>query len=225
MSSSRLNETSKKRKVSETEVFQFTKSITQMTKAQETFKKSIETFQHLNSEVFGNLEIKLEQEQKKFQNVIDSKKQEIALLEEEFERKKKNGKLDVEYAVKAHKLDVASKFLSENDMTAVKTEQWSLINKELAQLKANYKSDLELTLFNERKLHEGNVASIKKELRLIQEAKEAKLQASLDQKDQQVLVLKETIKDLKRDVTAQRELTRDVAKAARPQAQVYHPQK
>ena len=75
----------------------------------------------------------------------------------------------------------------------------------------------------ERKQADVKIEQFNKTTKLRQEAAVAKVTAQLEQKDQQIKVLQDTIQGLKKEVEAQRSLTKQVAEYSRPVVQQHYP--
>jgi chromosome segregation ATPase len=191
---------------------QLTKAINSLMKTQDTFGKNLDALSTLITDQLGDIELRLANKQK----ALDE-------LKEEYDRQLKNRKIEVDQAIKVYGYEEALKILADRKEVPVDAADYQELKAEVETLKQEMKEAVDSAVKKERERAERELSRELKTQMLENDAKQAEASAQLSQKQKEVEVLEKQIKSLQSDLEKQRELTRSVAEAARPQAPVYAP--
>ena len=196
----------------ESERMRIEKAILALHKSREAFTQSTAKCDEMINEIFTDLDRKLEH-----------KKRDLSEIEEEYTRKLKSRKLDVEHEIKAYRYEAAKTILNERDEVPVLKQTWNDLQNRVDNCMAEADQKIEAVKKEERKQADTKIEQFNRTTKLQQEAAVAKVTAQLEQKDQQIKVLQDTIQGLKKEVEAQRSLTKQVAEYSRPVVQQHYP--
>ena len=175
-------------------------------KTQEGFMKAVAAVETLIQDVFEGLEMKLERKQR-----------ELSELDADFIRKKNANRIAVDQDLAAYGYEGALKILSQRGEKAVNAVEDEKLKSERETLSHRYQQSEQEAVEAEKQRGHRHLQQMLETTKLQQEAAVAKVEAQLEQKDREIAVLRETITGLKEDLEKQRQLTKSVADAARPQ--------
>lgn len=187
-----------------------TRSINTITKNMQSFEKSVGECKQLIEEGLTDLEIR-----------TTLKRKAMGELDEEYEHKKKSRKIDLEQDLRAHGFEEAVRILKEQKFTAIQDDELHKLKTELAEIKAEGKTQLESALNAERQRFQRDMEVFKTTSSLQNQTEVAKLTANVEKLQDHIKVLENTINAQKNDIDKQRELTKQVAESARPQPAFY----
>lgn len=196
----------------ESERMRIEKAILALHKSRDAFTQSTTKCDEMINEIFGDLDRKLEH-----------KKRDLNEIEEEYTRKLKSRKLDVEHEIKAYRYDAAKSILKEQHEVPISEDKLEELQDKVDNCMADADQKIEAVKKEERKQADLKIEQFNRTTKLQQEAAVAKVTAQLEQKDQQIKVLQDTIQGLKKEVEAQRSLTKQVAEYSRPVVQQHYP--
>jgi hypothetical protein len=183
-----------------------TKALQGVTKAEDGFSKSVTKLSELLTDTFNDLETRLEAKQK-----------DLDELKLRYEQEEKNKKIEVDQNVRAYAYEAAKKILTERKEVAVREEDYEQLREDYSELRATKEQEIRDSVSAERKRNDQHNEALKRTLELQKQAEVAQVEARLETQIQHIEVLKSTIENLKNDLQAQRELTKDVAQAASKQ--------
>jgi len=183
-----------------------TKALQGVTKSEDGFTKSVTKLNELLTETFADLETRHAAKQK----ALDD-------LKLRYEQEEKNRKIAVAQNVRARAYDAAKQSLTERKEVAVRSEDYEQLREDYSELRATKEQEIRDSVSAERKRNDQHNEALKRTLELQKQAEVAQVEARLETQIQHIEVLKSTIENLKNDLQAQRELTKDVAQAASKQ--------
>lgn len=182
--------------------FALTKAVQQMNQKQEAFLAGVETFKALSAD----LELR-----------YSSKRKQLDDLDEEFVQKQKTRKFELELALKEEGYQRAVQILAERGETALQTAEWNKLKEEYEVLKRDKAKEVSEVRVAEAQKWVAEKKQLEEMSKLRHEAENAKHVAELDQFKTHIKVLQDQISDLKKDADKQRDLTKALAEANRPQ--------
>lgn len=180
------------------------KNISSLSTKQDAFMKAVEALNGFSEETLLELDLK-----------IQNKNLELEELEKTLKNKEIDGKIECDQKIKEYKLEAALKILEENGLVSVKESELESLKTEVDELKTAEKLLVEETTKKLEAQHKKAVTAITTNSELKHKADHASLTATVEQKTNEIEVLKTTIKNLTEELKLQRELTKDVAMASK----------
>jgi hypothetical protein len=177
---------------------QLTKSIQNIGKQQDGFKKAVDQF----NELFTDVELRIQAKQKELTN-----------LDEHFLREKKNKEIDLSQSIRQFGYDEAVRILAERKQQAVSMEEFSKLQKDYANLVSGQDRAVAEAVAKEEETSRRNLEHAMHTAKLEYEMKQAKESAENKQLQQQIQILNNQVDSLRGEIEAQRVLTKDVASA------------
>lgn len=212
---------------SESERLLLAKAIASLTQTQASFIESVEHYKSITEESLRQVDLEMDIKKKEFAEQSKQLDKEFSEKNEEldsdYKKKKleydqelKNKKIDVEQELREHKYDAITQML-ENDFNeiAVDKDEYDALQGELMQLRDSYEKDLEKAKVELRNAHAKELNASIGSNNLKHTAETAELTASVKQQEREISILNSTIENLKKELAAQRELTREVAVAGK----------
>lgn len=201
---------------------EFPKAVTSLKKYQEYFVKGVETCRLLiESQIEENL-LKINHQSSQIDQLEQSYLKKTKDMEEDFQRQSKARRIDLEQELKSFGYGKAKDILAERDEIAIEVVKLNQLKAQLQEAQRDHKEELESAVRREKERAQRHLASFEKTTKLQQEAAVAKVQAQLEQKDEQIKVLERTIRDQKEEMVAARELVGRVADSQRAPAVHHH---
>lgn len=157
-------------------------------------------------------------------NQIDYNKNLIHELDLEYENHKKDKEIKLKLFIDEYKDTAIQDFLKDQNKMSIDIDEYKKLVASSELLVEQHKKELEDTLSKEKAKNKQSMEYVTKTLELQKIADVAKVTAQLDTKTEQIKFLYETIESLKKDLNAQRELTKDVALAAASSGQRFQQQ-
>lgn len=191
----------------------FTKAIQDITKAQETFGKNVETLNDVINNTFSEIELKL-----------GAKQKELNDLEEKLANEERKRKLELDLSLKEYGYKSALEIISERGEVAVPSVSYNELQKMYDDLKQCKDNDVKRAVKNEQDRNSEHIKILTQTLELKNQAEVAKVQAQLETQVNQIQLLEKTIERITNDLDEQRKLTKDVALASSKQVPMYIPQ-
>ncbi len=146
---------------------------------------------------------------------IEAKRFELDDLKKEIEHKVRNGKIDIDVALKEYRRDGAVEMLKALHEAVIPEKELEMLKTEVDGLRNN----LEVTTAKIRKeeveRREKAIGYATRNLELTHKADNATVIATSEQREREITNLKSTIEDLRKEINAQRDLTKSVAEAGR----------
>lgn len=136
---------------------------------------------------------------------------EIADLNVRKQQEIENDKFEIELAYKQNSRDFVNQFLTANQLELISRDELSDLKRAIAERDQTIKAEVAKEVAIRTKQMEADFKI--KELQL--ENTQATVKADLDQKNQQIRYLEDNIKRLSDEITAQRELTKNIAEAGK----------
>ena len=185
---------------SELELIKYTQ---QLVKTQDTFSKVMDEYKNF---IASQLQEQL--------TTIGYNEQRLHDLEKQYEAMKKDKQVELDLYVKEFKRQSIDKFLEEFKERAVLVEDYQRLITDNEQLRQDASQSIDKAVAEERARNKQTQEYTKRTLELQKNAEVAKVTAQLETQKEQIQFLYDTIDSLKKDINAQRELTKDVANAA-----------
>lgn len=180
------------------------KNISALSTKQDAFMKAVQALGDFNEETLLELDLK-----------IQNKNLDLEELKKTLKNKEIDGKIECDQKIKEYKLEAALKILEENGLVSVETSELENLKTEVSDLKTAEKLLVEDTTKKLEGQHKKAITAITTNSDLKHKAEHATLTASVEQKEKEITVLKETISNLTSELKFQRELTKDVAMASK----------
>lgn len=194
---------SKSKKSAASDRLEFAKALNGLTAKQDAFIKAVEAVNTFNAETLQRLDME-----------IDDKKQELEELSKQFERLKKDGQIETDQLLAEHKYNGALQILSELDEVPIKSSELTQLRAELEKLRSGHEAELEAALKAERTSSQKALQMAIRSKDLEHKAEIAELSAGNKQLTNEITSLHNAISNLKEEIAAQRDLTREVAQAS-----------
>lgn len=183
---------------------ELTRAIQKIIKNQDDFMSSVSNLTNYTDETFNDLNLQ-----------IESKKVEIENLGCEYENKRIQFDIETSHYYAEHKYEGALSFLRERGEESIQSEELSKMRVEISQLKESHEKEINDAITKEKVESKKAIASITQNMELQHKANIAELNASVKQQKNEIISLHNTVSSMKEDITAQRELTKDVALASK----------
>ena len=190
-------------KTNESEKLQLARAINNITKSREAFNSAVESFNALEQEHLKDLDLRIEE-----------KHQELKDAEESLSQKRKRGEIDCENDLAEHRRTAAVDFLEATREVPVEAAVLEKLRADLARAQTEFDSAVAQAHSEEKAKGQSQLNAALRQQELTNKAEVATLQAQLDQKEREIEVLHETIRNLRQEVSEQRQLTKDVAASA-----------
>lgn len=198
---------------STSERLELAKAISNLSSKADGFIKAVESFQQFNADKLTQLDLDIASRKAELQDIRDRIAYDI-----------KNGKIEVDQTLKEYKREGAVKILTELNEVVILEEKWTQLNEELKVLRAGYEGAVAEVRKEEASKKAEAIAQITKNHDLKNKADLAELVALNKQQEREITNLRATIQELRSDITAQRQLTREVAEASgKGGGGYYHP--
>lgn len=191
-----------KSSTSDSERLQLTNAINNLMTRGDSFVKALEELQEFNKETLTNLDIKIDVKKKEYQDMCIS-------LENDFT----NLKIKLQQDLNEFKVVACKEILSGVGMIAVDEKEYDKINNDYQGILSTMEEKISNEIHQEKVKHQDqlNIALNTKDLQ--HKAETATYKSQIEQQTKEIQVLKDTITNLKQEIAAQRELTKEVAQA------------
>ncbi len=186
------------------ERLELAKAISGMTAKQDAFIKAVETMETFNEEALKKLDLEME-----------SRKQDLAELEKNIERIKKNGQIEVDQFLSEYKYTAATKILNERKEEPIESTVLEKLHNELSTLKEGRQDEIDAMKAKEKEKSTRAMKAALSNSDLKHKAEIADLSAENKQNKHEISTLQKTIDNLTKELACQRELTKQVAEASR----------
>lgn len=197
---------------SSSERLQLAQSIAKITSTQDSFAKAVEQMKDFSTEMLKNLDLE-----------IDTKREELQRLENEFNNRMKDEQIKAEQALREFKYRGALEILKETDEVAINSEELAQLREKVSSADQRLQGELEKLRKEEKSSAQAAMSAALTNMNLTHKAEIAKITAENEQRVNDIENFKNTISTLQKEITAQRELTRQVAESSRaaPIAQTF----
>lgn len=180
------------------------KAINALSAKQEAFVKAVEMMNELKKE-----------EILKYDLEIEAKQDELDRLDEEFKHKLKSKQIETDHLISEYQYDGALKILKDRDEVPIGAEEYRRIKEELNHLKTDIDKRVGDAVSIEKAESKRAIQSAISNAQLTHKAETAVLSATVDQQRKEIETLQRANDKLNDEIAAQRELTKQVANAAR----------
>jgi len=194
---------SKSKKSSASDRLAFAKALNGLTAKQDAFIKAVEAVNEFKADTLTRLDME-----------IDDKKQELEELSKRFERLQKDGQIETDQLLAEHKYNGAVQILNDVQEVPIKSSELTQLRTELEKLRNGQATELEEALKSERTSAKRGLEMAIRNKELEHKAHVAELTAGNKQLTNEISSLHQAIANLKEEIAAQRELTREVAQAS-----------
>ena len=195
------------------ERLELAKAISNICSKTEAFVTATENFKNFSKDALVKLDLD-----------IEAKRLELDDLRKQIEHSIKNGKIDVDVALREYKREGAVNMLKEMNETAISNKELQNITKELNELRTNFDAAVASVKKEEAEKREKAIQYATRNMELTHKAENATIIALSEQREREISNLKSTLTDLRNEISAQRDLTRSVAEAGRQMSYVQQPQ-
>lgn len=202
MTANKAPRASRATKVPEDPQYALAKAVQQMNQKQEAFLAGVEALRGLSTD----MELR-----------YASKRKQLEEVDEELLQKQKTRRFELELALKEEGYQRAVQILKDRGELALPTKDWTQLREEHEVLKRDKAKEVLAVVTSEREKWLLEKKQLEEMSKLRHDAENAKHVAELEQFKTHIKVLQEQIKDLKSDADKQRDLTRSLAEASRPQ--------
>lgn len=186
-----------------------TKAIIAIKKQQESFEKAAMDCRKLVDEHFSDLELK-----------TSAKRKAMEELDEQFEQTKRSKKIDLDNVLKEYGYSEAVKTLQARSEVPISSADLAKLKTDLEFYKKDHSQQLAEVAKSEKDKYEKEMKNYQTVSDLKHQTDLAQKESSIKQLKDHIAVLDNQIKSLQQDVDKQRELTKSVSEASRPQ---YYP--
>lgn len=183
---------------------EFSKAILLLSNKQEAFVKSVEVVNQFVADIRSDL-----------RTDIQAKWLESENLKTSVANERKNLEIETEQNIKQFKYKAAVEILTARDEVPIMKSELQQLRDELARTQKDIESRIETALTMEKDRSKRAVESAVNQCRLKHAAESAELRAKVDQQTVSNKNLLENIVNLKEEVAAQRQLTKEVAMAGK----------
>lgn len=183
------------------------KSISALTAKQDAFTKAVESLKLLNEEALLDLDLQIEQ-----------KTNEITELEKKLKNDEIDEKIRIDQDLKKYGYEAAEKIIEEHGKVAMYQEDYDDLKTSYDTLVKNKDEEIKKIREEEHAKHKKELNACISNIELKYKAEHAELNAKVAEKDNEVKLLNRTIDSLRDEIKLQRELTKEVAVAAKQSA-------
>jgi hypothetical protein len=199
----------------------FPKAVSSLKKFQETFVSAVGDCRQLIDVQIEENVLKIQHQIQQLEDLDVQYEKKQRQHDEDYERKCTSMRIDLEQALRTFGYVKACEIIKEHGEVTIDKEKLVLMQRDLLMAKADHKQEVDTAVGREREIAKQQLSQYEQTTKLQQEAAVAKVQARLEQKDDQIKVLNQTIQSLKEEVVAARELVGRVADSQRA-PEVHH---
>jgi len=179
-------------------------AISSIVAKEEALIKSVDDLKQFQAETLSKLDL-----------AIETKKTELAELEQNYMKIKKDKQIETDQFVAEYQRDSAIKILEETGEEPIESAKLEILQSELAQLHQGREEEMEKIKNEERANAKIALNSAVKNCQLEHKAETAQLKAVSEQQQKEIKSLETTIKNMQAEIAAQRQLTKEVAEAGK----------
>ena len=183
---------------------EFAKAINGVTMKQEAFNKAVETLGEFTRDELIKIDLE-----------IEAKKKEFQMLEEQVKNERKNRQIETDQLLKEYKYKGACQILEEQSEVPIKEIDLQNLRTMLGNLQKDRTAEVEKIKEDEQKRSKRAIDAAMSHAKLSHKAETAILTATVDQQKKEINSFEQTLLNLKEEIAAQRELTKQVAQAGR----------
>jgi len=180
-------------------------AINKVTAAQASFANAVEALSNFTRESLTEFDIKL-----------DAKRKELEAMEQDLKMTIKNNKIEIDQTLREYKYVGATKILGEREEVPISEALLASYRSELESLRNGHKEETDAIVAKERKKAKGAQEAAVRYCKLQHSAESAELTATVKQQKIEIENLRNNIANLRKEIEAQRILTKEVANAANP---------
>jgi len=195
---------SKRSTKNESDTLAFAKAINKLIQKQEDFAKVIQEMNDLKAETLTNIQLELK-----------TKREELDNLDKQFGTQKKDLQIKIDQECREYAYQKATEILEEHGEIAVNEDEYNELKDSVDTVKEELEAEMEEKLNQEKAEAKKalNQALLNKNLE--HKAEIANLTATVKQLTKERETFESTISNLKSEIAAQRELTKQVAEASK----------
>ncbi len=195
---------SKKSKSSESEQLVFAKALNGITKIQDSFIKAVEGLQEYSEDALTQLDLQ-----------INTKKDELARIEEDIKKRKKDAQIECDQFIKEYEYEAALKILTDRNEEPINCDKLQELRDNLERAKKDYTTEIEKIRDEEKAKNHKELSAALKSKDLTHVAETAQMKALADRLTAEIDTYTSTIETLKHEIASQRKLTKEVAEACK----------
>lgn len=183
---------------------EFAKAITNLTSKQSAFADAVKALQEFNTDTL-----------KKYDLEIESKKIDLEEIEKNIKKIKKDAEIEADQYIAEYRYDAVKSILKDRNERPIDIDEFNRLNKEINELVSKHEQELIDLKTKEKESSKKALNAALKNMELSHKAEIATLTAENAQMEHEIKNLKEVIDNLRTELSAQRQLTKDVAEASR----------
>lgn len=191
-------------KQTDSDTLAFAKAINSLGEKQEDFIKAVNAIKELKAKTLS--EIQLE---------IKTKRDELNDLQKDYENKKKDLQIKLDQELKEYGYEKAIEIIGESGEIGVDEDEYNELKESIEKLKEEHNSEMEEKLNQEKLEGKKQLSQALKNKDLEHKAEIATLTATVQQLTKERETFETTFENLKSEIAAQRELTKQVAEAGK----------
>ncbi len=156
---------------------------------------------------------------------IADQEEKLANLKQEFENRRTQNKIDLDLAYKADQATLAEAYLNNNGLVAVKRDEYSDLQQEVADLKQNFADKVRSEVGREKAIAESRLDNEKKLFEAQYQAKEAQNLAKIQNLESQLAFANKASENWEKQLNAERQASIERSKNQSATVNVASPSK
>ena len=191
-------------KKSESDTLAFAKAITKLSQKQEEFVKVVAELKELKAETLTDIQLELK-----------AKREELEGLDKDYETKKKDLEIKLNQEIKELGYEKAIEILEEHGQIGVDEDEYNELKEGVQSVRAELEEEMKVKISEEKANAKRELSQAITNKNLEHKAEIATLTATVEQLKKERNTYESTIENLKSEIAAQRELTKQVAEASK----------
>jgi hypothetical protein len=183
---------------------QLIKVVETLVTKKDAFVKAVEGFDQCTKDMIWNLD-----------RDIELKKDELDRLAKDYNNQLTDGKIKLEHDLKLFEYETILEVLKEKKQIPCSETEINDLKQQIAELKESSIAEVKKAIAIEKSHSESKLTSTTERLTLTHAAEVAQLKAEVGQRTSEITVLQNAVANLRGELAAQRELTRDVAASSK----------
>lgn len=189
---------------SDSDTLAFAKAVTKLGQKQDEFVNVFNEFKDLKAETLTEIQLELK-----------TKRDELDNLDKEYEVKKKDLEIKLDQEIKEASYDKAVEILKEHSEIAVDEDEYNELTEQVETVRTELEEEMENKVTEEKEKAQKDLKQALLNNNLEHKAQIAMITAQVEQLTKERTTYESTISNLKGEIAAQRELTKQVAEAGK----------
>jgi uncharacterized coiled-coil DUF342 family protein len=191
-------------KTSETDTLAFAKAINKLIQKQDDFSSAIKDLNNLKADTLTGIQLELK-----------SKRDELDNLVKQYDVQKKDLEIKIDQECKEYSYQKATEILEERGEVAVDDEEYEELKESVDAVREELETEMEVKVKEQQQKGHQELSQALKNKQLEHKAEIATLTATVQQLTKERGTFETTIDNLRSEIAAQRELTKQVAQAGK----------